>query len=156
MLIRKGLRVHFIMEDEKTRVAAPRGASMLHDPQGTAWGKCSLLFVSFRPGGPKLDEDKVPDDARHYLGKNHEPRVGHVDLPPRGLSSWEKVGRVTSIFYERTGTKARGLFRHPFGVRTALMLWRKGTLPTLYKRDGAMRLELGPSCIVDDRGIVFP
>ncbi len=130
---------------------------MLHDPRGTSWGKNSLLFVKFRPNVRAPTETEYEGDAKHYLGQKHRARVGAVELPPRALSSWEKLGNVKQIFYTRVGTKAPGRFQHPFGVRTMLMLWRKGKSPVLYRYgSSAMRLELGSSAILDDRGIVFP
>jgi hypothetical protein len=155
MLIRKGRGVHFVMEDD-ARVSAPRGTSMLHDPKGTKWGKCSLLFAGFTPGEREPTDAEAEGEPRYYLGKQHKMMVGRVELPPRALSSWEKIGRVKQIFYTRLGSKAPGYYKHPFGVRTALMLWRKGKMPVLYKRGSCMRLELGADCLLDDRGIVFP
>jgi hypothetical protein len=155
MLIRKGSQVRFELDDGR-ELAAPRGSSMLHDPAGTKWGKCSLLFVSFRKNVRKPTEKELAGAPKDYLGREHSARVGTVELPPRALASWEKVGHVKEIMYVRHGTKARGGFYHPFGVRTALMLFRKGRHPILYKRGSAMRLELGGDCIADDRGIVYP
>jgi hypothetical protein len=156
MLIRKGFGAWFKMVDGGARISAPRGSSMLHDPKGTSWGKCSLLFVRMRMNTRQPTEREIEGEAKHYLGKAHRYGVGSVELPPRALAGWEKLGAVDEIFYDRPGTKAPGLYKHPFGKRTALMLFRQGKKPLLYRRGSAMRLELGGSCLLDDRGVVFP
>jgi hypothetical protein len=157
MLIKKGDRAYFVMTDD-SEINAPRGSSMLHDPSGRLWGKCALLFVSFKHGGRRATPEEYAGAPREYLGREYEKiaKVGTVEIPPRALSSWECLGRVKQIFYNRIGTKAPGLFQHPFGERSAQMLFRKGSLPTLYRLDKAMRLELHGGCVIDDRGIVWP
>src|SRR5271165_924491 len=155
MLIRKGTQASFDLEGGAT-INAPRGSAMLHDPTGRAWGANSALFVRLGKASRPATEREEKGTPEEYLGRNYRARVSTVTLPPRALSSWERIGRVTMIWYQRTGSKARGYFKHPFGVRSALSLWQAGKLPTLYRRGDAMRLELGAGSRWDDRGIVFP
>ena len=96
MLICKGRSVHFVMVDD-ARVSAPRGAAMLHDPKGTSWGKNSLLFVAFRKNVRAPTEKEYEGDAKHYLGKNHRPKIGSVEGPARALSRREKIVNVLEI-----------------------------------------------------------
>lgn len=158
MLIKKGDQAYFIFEDGEHKINAPRGAAMIHDPSGRAWGKCSLLFMRFRHGGRNVTPAEYAGAPREYLGREYErrARVAPIELPPRGLAGWETLGRIKQIYYNRIGTRAPGKFQHPFGERSAQMLFRKGSLPTLYRGYQSMRLELHGGCIVDDRGIVWP
>ena len=90
MLIRKGHSVHFVMEDGKARVGAPRGTSMLHDPTGSSWGKCSLLFVRVQKG-PAVD--KGDGEHRDYLGKNHTMHQGSATIPRVPSPAGRRSGR---------------------------------------------------------------
>jgi hypothetical protein len=153
MLVCKGTSAWFELQDG-TRVKAP--GAMLHDPDGKDWGACSFLFVNFRRNVRTAKPEEVSRAHRQYLGKTHKARVGSVELPPRSLSDWERVGKVKTIWYDRAGKIAPGRYFHPFGKRTATFLWQGGTFPTLYKRGRAMRLELGRNCLVDDRGFCLP
>lgn len=156
MLIRKGKQASFKVEGRI--VSATRGAWMLHDPSGKEWGKCSVLFLKVRADHARpATDDEMSGAPRDYLGREHRGRVVEdVELPPRSLFSWTRVGSVDLIKYSRQGTKGPGRWHHPFGVRSASTLYRKGKLPVLYKRGDAMRLELGAGCHLDDRGYVYP
>lgn len=154
MLIAKGRNVRFLMKEGGTVHGV---GAMLHDPDGRAWPKCSLLVMPFRKTSQRATEDQMDGDAKHYLGRTYEGRLGSVSLPPKALGGWDRVGLVEEIQYFRTGVKAPGGFFHPFGKRGFWgRLFKKGKLPTLYKRGNACRLELHSGCIVDDRGIAFP
>ena len=65
MLVCKGSSIKFKLKDGRTISA--RG-SLLHDPKGTHWPKCSLLVCSFsRDGGEVTDAQK--SDVKSYLGR---------------------------------------------------------------------------------------
>jgi hypothetical protein len=150
MIIAKGYAVSFEMKDGSD-VDAPRSAAMLHDEKGKHWPKCSMLIMPFRKGGAAVE---MTGDEADYFGGDYDARQGSVTLPPKPLSEWTCLGEVHKIFYERPG-KHRGLFKHEFGKRRLVGLFKTGKA-TLYKRGSALRLELGKSCIADARGIVRP
>jgi hypothetical protein len=152
MLVCKGNRVKFVLKDG-TKISA-RG-SMLHDPSGRYWAKCSLLIVSFQRSGRLATDDERAGAPREYLGRTHQARVGSVSLPPKPLSEWELVGELDEILYVRPGRKAPGSFFHKFGGRRIETFWRKGKA-RLYKLGRSYRVELGHRCLADDRGIVTP
>jgi hypothetical protein len=154
VLIRKGSGVHFIGEDGK-RIATPRGSSVLHDPAGTKWGKNSVLIITFKPNVRPATESEIKGAPRDYFGTRYKPKVGAVELPPRALAGWTRIGRVKRIYYTRVGADG-GYYQHPFGERNGQALFRKGNLPVLYSRGKAMRLELGAGSMLDDRGFVYP
>jgi hypothetical protein len=152
MLIAKGHEVAFKLQDGRLKRVS---GSMLHDPSGHDWPKDSMLVASFkRSGRPATDAEKE-GPPKHYLGRHHEARVGSINLPPRSLEEWKRVGEVATIYYERPGTKAPGRFYHHFGKRRLEAFFKKGKA-VLYKRGSAYRLELGPGSIATQDGIVFP
>jgi hypothetical protein len=153
VLVCKGKRVRFVMKGGRSVRA--RG-SMLHDPSGRAWGRCSVLVASFTPGTRRATDAELRGEPRDYFGKSYSALVGRIALPPKALSEWKRVGEVERIYYWRTGTRAPGPFQHPFGKRRAEFLFVAGKLPVLYHRGGAYRLELGNMCAIDDRGLVYP
>lgn len=124
---------------------------MLHDPSGQDWPKDSLLVCAFRRGRRPADDQT----AKHYLGREYQAHVGSVQVPPRELTSWKRVGDIATIYYERPGTKAPGRYYHHFGKRRLEALFKKGNA-VLYKRGSAYRVELGAGSVADDRGLVFP
>lgn len=134
--------------------------AMLHDPKGVSWSKCSLLFVKFAHGRAPATAAQKRGAPREYLGKTYNAHVGTVELPPKNLSEWDRVGEVKEIFYTRHGTKASGRFRHVFNAPRGMMhvvFAVKGTRKViLYQRGSAYRIELGKGCIADDRGIAWP
>lgn len=151
MLIAKGSNVRFKLEEGGGVHAS---GSMLHDPSGSSWPACSLLFAGFkREGKAPSREDR---SAKHYLGREYDLLQGSIALPTKELSAWTEVGAVERIEYRRPGTKAPGSYFHNFGERRLAGLFRKGKLPTLYKLGRMLRLELRRGCTVDDRGIVTP
>ena len=95
--------------------------------------------------------DCLRDAGSEQLGDLHE---GLVELPPRDIKSWKRIGEVKKIYYRREG-RHRGLFKHEFGKRRLWAFFKRGEA-TLYKLGGAYRLEMGRGCIWDSRGIVFP
>lgn len=54
MLLRKGFRVAFVLEDG-SEVVPPRSDSMLHDEDGIDWPYCSLLIGPMRRTQERLD-----------------------------------------------------------------------------------------------------
>jgi hypothetical protein len=129
---------------------APAGTSLLHDPDGVWWPKCSCLVMrihrTHKPLTPTIAE-------RAYFGRTHGLRAGKVSLPPKDLAAWSEIGEVTHIWYLRTGKRAPGPFHHKmhggwfdFGKHPVL----------LYRFGKIWRLELGAGCTLDDRGFVRP
>lgn len=155
MFIRKGTSVWFKLEDGK-RVSAPRGAALLHDPSGKQWNKCSALVAPFRTNVRPATEAEMKGAPSEYLGRSYRASVGTLEVPPRRLSEWERIGVVKEIRYTRGGTKAPGKFFHPFNKRVLMFAFTAGDRAVLYRRGNAMRLEMGSGCIWDDRGIVRP
>lgn len=153
MLVDKGHRVWMKLDDGREVVT--RGA-MLHDEAGRSWPSSSILFIPFQKLGTLASDAQAKGAPRHYLGREHEVRVGRVELPPRSRSEWTEVGPVKRIEYVRGGTRAPGGFYHNFGERRLAGLFRSGKHPVLYKCGHAYRLELGAKSIADSRGIVFP
>ena len=143
MLIAKGFSVSFLLVSGK-KVKAPASYGLLHDPSGKDWPRCSGLVAPFSKGGEEID-DKL---AREYFG--HAPREGELTQPPRALSSWRKLGVVEEILYYRRRpgnlpADHKGEYYHP----------PKGTA-TVYRLGRLLRLELGPNCLWNWRGIVSP
>jgi hypothetical protein len=154
MLVHKGTNVVFLMDEGRDIKSF---GPLLHDESGKSWPVCSALFASFRRTNQEATDAQMKGAPEHYLGRGYAGRVGKIDLPPRSLSEWKKIGAVREIQYTRTGTKAADDFFHPFGKRHWWgWFFSKGKHPTLYKRGRVMRLELGSNCIVDDRGFVYP
>lgn len=156
MLVVTGTRVTFEMADGGEVVVRPRCGMML-DTEGTHWAKCSLLVGPYDKGSAARHEI-ITRGARAYLGRNHVIREGSVDLPPRALSGWKRIGPVTRIWYVRGGTKYPGPFKHQFGKPGFLTRLFKGVgkKPILYTRGAFLRLEMQSGCMLDDRGILFP
>jgi hypothetical protein len=125
-------------------VRAPGGYGLLHDPSGRDWAKCSGLVIPFETGGDEIDDNA----ARQYLG--YPAREGQVILPPKALSAWKRIGPALEIFYfrrrpGRLPSIHRDQYYHPF----------KGAA-TVYRRGRIFRVELGPGCEWNVRGIVKP
>lgn len=156
---------HVIMElEDCDDVELPARWGMLHDPSGTFWPKCSLLFCKFSQGS----ESDSSDEGVGYFGKHADVCRGQTKMPLPDLhDGWREVGIVKQIFYERAGTKAPGRFKHKFndprGWMWLVALFKRRvaeTPPVLfeYNQNGmrALRLELPDGCAVDDRGIALP
>lgn len=144
-------------------VVPPADAGMLFDASGTFWPKCSLLIADFTRGTEEVDA------AKDYFGRGAAVFEGEVELPPKELSAWQRLGEVATVFYDRAGTKAPGFFRHKFNAPRGLfklIFLIKGKAakqpPVLYtlfqRRTGRTfyRIELPEKCIVDSRGLVVP
>ena len=138
MLIAKGYGVSFEMKQGPV-VRAPAGAALLHDPTGKHWPSCSGLVMRFTKTNRPIHDDA----AKEYLGI--EPRAGSITTPPRRLSEWKRVGDVAVINYRRIGEHADSYY-HPIERGAAV----------LYRRPGALRVELGGGCVWNWRGIVKP
>lgn len=155
-LTRLGYAVSF--KTPEGREFGVRG-SMLHDPSGDAWPKCSLLIAPFaRGGGGRADPRSVPKFARRWFGKDYEPSEGTIPLPPRELDPWGQGVVVEWIGYTRTVTDEE--LQHPFGRMGGILsriipLRFAGALPTLYRRSGMARLEM-KGCSITPAGIVAP
>lgn len=157
MLICKGTRVRLHLADG--RILSPRG-SMLHDPKGRYWPKNSLLIGGFTRSGGDLSDEQYRGAPKDYLGRNHTPHVGYVDLPPKRIGEWVDVEEVVRIDYVRGGTRAPGGFRHHFGKPRGLMRLVhlvKGKRRVILRRWGRFyRVDMGPGSMADSRGIAFP
>lgn len=155
-----GVRLHMVSGG----MVRPRG-SMIYDPSGRDWPKCSLLIASRGKEVRKATPDEYEGAPKHFLGKNHVIQAARIDYPSKTVSDWEKIGLVKRVDYIRGGTKAPGGFRHsihkPRGVyrllHGVLNFVSGGKKPAvLRKRERFYRLDLPDGCIVDDRGIVYP
>lgn len=154
-LLCKGKRVSFEMKNG-TKVTPPPGAAMLHDPAGTHWAKCSLLIAAYTDEGLLDDDAHVPGYARAYMGRKYRMRGGHIDTPNKSLDGWQSLGEIHRIYYTRGGTRMPFRFQHPFGKKTFFSVFRGKDTATLYKQGRFYRVQLGRSCLLDDRGIVHP
>lgn len=143
--------------DSGRDVEPPLRAALLHDPDGEAWPKCSLLIGSFRRGRAAYDGDSKTDA---WFGKDYAARRGEVTLPSKALSAWRRVGEVKEIFYDRRGTRAPGPFRHKFGKLHLMALINgrgKAVLYVLRRARGRWwRLEFPDGCSINWRGISWP
>lgn len=145
MLIAKCSRVTFIVDGR--RVAAPKGATLLHDPSGRHWPRQSCLIASFRRGGDVLEN---PTDEQVAWATNPDAvKIGSVDTPPKGLGEWEVIGRVERVDYTRRGVYADD-YEHDFEEGWLL----KRPLPTLRQRGKCMRLDLGRGRQFNWRGFI--
>lgn len=156
-LIVKGLRAAFDVDPDREILVRP-SSGMMHDPEGTSWPRCTLLFGPFERG-PVADPDSESyDEAKEYFGERTRVREGVIDRPPRPLGAWERLGTVEQIWYTRPGSRFRGRFRHPFnspGIVRRLFKGR-GRRPVLYARGAFLRLELHHGCVLDELGIRYP
>lgn len=133
--------------------------SLLFDPSGSTWPKCSVLIKSFTRGGGTAKD--APKFARKWLGRN--PLVGSVTLPPRALGEWERVGPCSKILYTLGGVDPGPLdLEHSFGGVGGFFGWLvpftfKKNYPVLYRRGSDSRLELGSGCsVLPGVGFVAP
>ena len=130
--------------------------SLLFDPEGKTWPRCSVLIKSFQRGGGTAKD--APKFARKWLGR--DPLAGSVTLPPKALSEWKRVGACSKLLYTRSGQDSRG-FDHAFGTAGGFFGWLvpitfKSNYPVLYARGGDHRLELGSGCSITPAGFVSP
>lgn len=153
MIYVKGDHVAFEMEDGRTIV--PRAsAGMMQDPEGKSWPVCSVIVGPYEKTSKPLEHNAT---SAHYYGADYRLRGCRVHLPPRSLGGWRDQGRVSVIYYVRSGNRAppRAIARHRFGAGwEAIFIGSR--LATLYARGPWHRLELGTGCVVDDRGFVVP
>jgi hypothetical protein len=149
----KGHHVAFEMEDGREIVPRAR-LGMMQDSEGEKWPVCSVLIGPYEPSSKRVEHDAV---SAHYYGPDYELRACRVHVPPRSLSGWHDLGRVSVIYYVRSGNRAppRKVARHRFGAGWETIFVGQ-RLATLYTRGGWYRLELGTPCVVDDRGFVVP
>ena len=157
-LTRLGSAVSVELEDGSTVDLA---GSMLYDPDGQAWPKCSLLIMSFTRSG--IEPEDVPKFAKVWHG-DYKIREGRATIPPRDLDEWREGPKVRILFYTHSGEieeEESGYLKHPFnewgGRLGRIIPWRFGEPPVLYRRAGASRLELHSGCAIDaSMGILSP
>jgi len=153
----RAIRLHM----DSGKMIQPRGA-MIHDPSGRDWPKCSLLIVPVgRSRVRKATDEEYEGAPKHYLGRDHNPKVVQVTFPSSSTAEWKRIGELRRIDYVRGGTKAPGGYKHhinkPRGVYRVTHLLRGGDQPVVVSKLGsAYRLDLPNGCIIDDRGIVYP
>lgn len=157
MLIAKGYAPVFFLASGGQRRGL-RGAALLHDESGERWPYTSGLVMPFSRRGA---EDCNDDLAQRYFGDDYVVRCASVDLPPRSLKEWHRLGEVSRAKYRREGAEHAGHYEHDFGEDEGggfFSFFKKspGKLPILYSREGALRIELGPGAVWNWRGIVSP
>lgn len=153
------LGTHVRLHLEGKRMVSPRG-SMIHDPSGRAWPKCSLLIAPGGRGSRAAKPEEYEGAPKNFLGRQHRAKIRELEFPAAS-GEWTVVGQVTRIDYVRGGTKAPGGFQHsvnkPRGVYKIVHLLKGGKAPVTLRKNGRFyRLDLPRGCIVDDRGIVYP
>ena len=160
MLVCKAYEVGFELISRRGKLWCPKTAAMLHDEDGTSWPKCSVLIARFTHSLRRATDEEVKGAPKNWLGRKYDADIGSVDLPPRSLSSWTRVGDIRRMYYERIGTKAPGRYQHgvnkPRGLFHVVWLFKGDGEATLYKRGRVWRVEMSKNCIFDDRGIVYP
>lgn len=154
-----GTDVGFVMRKPRRTFDASPAHGLLYDPSGRHWPKCSLLVAPFREGEIV---DVGDTHAAAYFGKGARVHRGPIVLPTADAGAWDELGELHQVFYTRTGTRAPGDYKHPFGepkgmLRVVALLTRALASPVILSElDGAYRIDMPKGCIVDDRGIVLP
>lgn len=143
MLIAKGYKVGFKRSNGQA-LRMPTSSALLHDPTGKSWSKCSGLVAGFRRERLEIDDKSAYD----YF--NYDPNGGKIQLPPKSLSQWKSRGHVSYIQYTRPGDKEGPGFENARYEHTFAEPVR------VYQRGSLWRLELGPDCVWNWRGIVKP
>lgn len=124
----------------------PRQYGIIHDPKGKQLPRCVVYFGRYKlvSGKPEVTKESLK-----YFGAQYpQKRVKVPTKPSLNEATWKPVARITHIFYERKGFAVGG-YHHPF----------RGSPLVLEQSGKFYRLSLTPgsdSCIVDDRGFVFP
>jgi hypothetical protein len=161
MLIDKAEDVAFDLVDGR-KIAAPRRAGMMHDPDGKSWPACSLLVMSYRRGTKPATDEQFSGAPRNYFGRDYDASVSMISLPPKAIGDWKFVGDVKRVLYFRVGTKAPGGYHHdinkPHGLYRIVFLFKGKGEAFLYRRNRTYRLDLQPcsKAMIDDRGLVWP
>jgi hypothetical protein len=146
-IVVKGDRVLFAtradapLQPTRDCLRLPARYGIIHDPDGTDLRRCTVYFGPYRTIGGKPTLTRA---ARAYFGPHYAAKPIAVN-PPGDDARWTSVAPVYVIFYRRKGFRAGG-YHHPF---------RRAPL-TLEKSGPFYRLYLPGTCIVDDRGFVFP
>lgn len=153
-----GTRVSLVLPGGEVR---RRRGSLLYDPAGKDWPRCSLLVAPFERSG--ADAGRVPAFARKWFGEEYEPSRGSVRLPERDLSAWHSIGEVERLYFTRGGDvpEEEGVspdMDHPFGSAGVFgrALFLGGAKPVAYVLGDATRVELGSGCALTRRGIERP
>jgi hypothetical protein len=132
-------RVAFEMADGRV-IRLPPGYGTFHDPTGKLIPKCTIYFGPFKKTGRRVEMTR---EQRRYFGPEHKAYLAVIPNLKEG--GWKVLGKAVQIFYFRRGQRARGGYFHPF-------VHHPGTLS---KAGRIYKLNLG-SCLVDDRGYVYP
>lgn len=153
MIGRLGGRVSLELEDGRS-LGVP--GSLLYDPSGEAWPRCSLLVTSFSRDGREAED--VPKFWRGWFGGEYDARRGSIYLPSRDIGDWSVGQAVRRILYDRSGIEHDGPMDHVFGSAGGLFrrLSFGGKLPVFYRQGRAVRIELGSGCAITPAGIVSP
>ncbi len=137
MLIAKCYAIALHLKDG--RKVRPAG-TLLHDPSGKDWPRTSCHITAFNRSGRPLES---PTDEEVAWARDPKTvREGSVIVPARSMSSWSRVGEVTTIDYRRVGEYADE-YTHEFKQKT--MLYGKGRVH---------RLELGRGSQFNWRGFI--
>lgn len=143
MILVKGNRVKFKTVEGKI-LSLPAHHGIVHDPDGQQLKKCDVYFTPYRKLSRK--PKGTTRAAARYFGANYNVRYVVVNVPRSG---WKPVADVVMIYYVRTGLPGSGGMRgyhHPFQSKPVRLM----------KSGRCYKLDLPNSCIVDDRGFVFP
>lgn len=153
MILLKGTHVRIVLEDGGSLRFAP-SYGLMHDPDGKAWPRCSLLVGPYLVSERRLEPTPA---MRAYFGRRAIVYDGRVDLPPRPLRDWRLLGLASKgrIYYWRGGTRYPGPFRHRFNRGWAAVLLGDKRVQ-VYRRGRFVRLEMPDGCTIDDRGLVRP
>lgn len=137
----KGRRVAFEMEGGRIHTLPP-SYGMIHDPTGKFFPKCHVFFGPYQRTETPVSKTSL---ETAYYGSNYPGKEARLELP-RG--PWRIVGNVVQIFYWRPG-RHEGAYFHPFATQTQrpLQLAQSGRF---------YRLSLPESCVVNERGFVWP
>lgn len=148
-IIVKGTAVAFSTTEnpnwKKPDLFLPRQYGIIHDPKGRQFPRCVVFFGRYKLVGGKPE---VTRESIKYFGSQYQQKPVRVSRPNLREEAWKPVATVTHIFYERKGFAVGG-YHHSF----------RGAPLTLEKSGKFYKLSLTPgrdSCIVDDRGFVFP
>lgn len=133
MWLIKGREISFDMDDGET-IELPKSFGMIHKPS-----TCRVYFGPYEKTRESVSE--LNQAQKLYFGSDYDGLIAYIDFP-RG--SWQPVGRVDAIFYDRPGEHI-DYYRHQF----------KKSVP-LSVSGRFHRLSLPGGCVVNDRGFVDP
>lgn len=129
----------------------------LHDPQGRGIPSCQVVIKRgrMRPGAPAQN---VSREAVRYFG---DIPIYEMDMriPATRQVQWRSLGYCRQIYYDRISermlTTGQDPFQHPYkAYREEYENAALGVATINHER--VYLLDLGPSCIVNERGFVKP